>query len=531
MNNLLCACSNGDLQNIKRILADPLLRRSENSRRDNHNWTGLHHAIKKGDFDCVRAMLNSPHVPVYAKTFEGMTALHLACDLPGTSPDVVRLLVEKYPDLIESVNNERVCALHLAIDRNRSDLAKMLIEIGNANVNSVDLDGEYALFYAIRRQNYSLIEYLLHSTNSHVSEVNANNIDPLTLDLHLFRIQPRTRLHFECLQKLAFAYYKESKSVNILINQIFTCIGFRDSEMCNFFLYEFYVKSINNPGYANDLRIICESDSLTDCFKLCLVASLHDTVNPIENSPDPIFCQSYRNWINQTCNNAIFLLFTVIANDMNTYHRIANYWWRIYSDVGTMDSRNSDAVDVLTCNFKLKLPHYFLGDMMCNAEHVYTTNDCLHFILAMSREPANLAINIELLFSKYIVDCIDNNYYLNFNRRLFAFLLVFVTEIYPYGFLCHIESDRHDCNEAFEGTDDICKDIKKYLTLMETIKDEPRKPHTLFNITRTKIREIIFSRENPHGKDLWSLPLPLTLKAKLTYNTIFDLDQSLLENM
>lgn len=527
MDNLLCACSEGNLTNIKRILADPKLRRSENRRRDNHNWTGLHHAIKNGNIECLRELLNSPHVQVTAKTFEGLTALHLACQLPNTSPDVVRLLIEKHPNLVKSVTKENVTALLIAIESNRGDLAKLLIEIGNADVNCEDWDGEYALFYAIRAENYSFAQYLLNSTTTHVTKVNRNGIDPLTLDLHLWQLEERSPLRLDFLKQIACLYFKQSKSIKVLTKHIFTLIDFNDNDLSQIFLEEFYLKSEFNQAYVNDLVKICALP-LIACDKLYLVVSLHESVNPVNGDKhDEIFFERYKHWLEHKHKNPICPLFVLIAEDLPTYYRIAEHWWRIYAQVVCAHLRYNFAVRVLLSSDDAHLPL-----ARRRYQRLYSTDHYLQFIRQLNTAPASFSMNIELLFEYYIKRCLTNNLGFEFfkrTRKIIAVLLAFNKITHPYGFMCYEESLRGECNAAFESTGDICKDLVAYQQLydMISVKKHVSQPITLFSLARTKIRDIMFARSPSQGADLWRLPLPTAIIASLTYNTLLDVDPTI----
>lgn len=527
-DHLLYACAKGDLKTMKGILADTERWRLENECRDNHHWTALHHAVDNGSIECVRLLLDNPtHVPIFAQTFEGQTALHLACERSGTSAELVRMLLEAYPDLVPMQNNEDVCALYLAIERGRDDLTKLIIEVGQADVNNEDLDGEYALFYAIRAQNYKLVVYLLSSTNSHVTKLNANNIDPLTLDLNLFRRQPRSPLHLSCLKLLATKYYQKSHSINGIITQIFTCINHRDSEMCTFFLDCFYLDARFNAEYAAVLQSICAADTLTECFKLYMVLSLHDSVNPMHRSSDATFCQHYSNGLSKIGANVLFALFALTVDDLTTYRQIAEPWWKVYAKVANAVMSNWAAIEVIS-------GHHILWQFvsyMFRGNPEYTTVHFLQFTRELSVVPASRAVKMELLFQQYVSRV--SNHFNSTDRKIMDFLLVFDTATYPHGHLCQDELVRQYCNQTFRDTGDVIKDIKTYQRLIKSWPDQStRSPNTLFNITRAFIRERVFKTtadrrvSSKTVVDLWALPLPLVVKAKLTYNHILlDLDQ------
>lgn len=162
--SLLKHCADGNVTKVKDILVHPKGRRIKVDVRDNHNWTCLHHAVKSGSVECVEFLLAIKELNSAAETFEGETALHIACTVPHISFDIVSMLIEANADLVNFVNNEEVDLLKCAIIRKRLDIVKLLIDNG-APVNKQDLDGDTALHIAAIELQLDVIRYLLYEAH------------------------------------------------------------------------------------------------------------------------------------------------------------------------------------------------------------------------------------------------------------------------------------------------------------------------------------------------------------------------------
>lgn len=162
--SLLKACADGNLHRIKVILRSTKGRHVKVQERDNHNWTCLHHAVKNGNIECVKYLLTIKELDTIAETYEGETALQLACSIPNVPLEMVFILLEANKDLVNFVNNEEVDALQYAIMQKRLDVVKLLIDSG-APANHLDLDGDTALHIASRILETDIVRYLIYETD------------------------------------------------------------------------------------------------------------------------------------------------------------------------------------------------------------------------------------------------------------------------------------------------------------------------------------------------------------------------------
>ena len=114
----------------------------------NSGWGPLHHAAHNGHEDCVKYLGDLEMVDINARTWEGETALFLACkNLPGTKDAVNALLKLKANTNI--VTNEACSALQYAAVKTNPLVTRWLVRSG-ARVNHCNIWGETPLHSAMR---------------------------------------------------------------------------------------------------------------------------------------------------------------------------------------------------------------------------------------------------------------------------------------------------------------------------------------------------------------------------------------------
>lgn len=183
-SNLLEACATGIANTASRILSSSQAKIALEL-RDNHNWTPLHHAVNTNAIDCVRILLSQITIKqIRAESWEGETALFVACKRPGVSIEIINMLLGKDAELLLYVNNEWVSPLQIATDMGRLDIVQVLLEYG-APINHLDSDEESALWYAIRNNNTELILFLVSVPECDLNHRNDRNLDVINLYLHL----------------------------------------------------------------------------------------------------------------------------------------------------------------------------------------------------------------------------------------------------------------------------------------------------------------------------------------------------------
>lgn len=128
---------------------------------DNRGWTSLHVSAANDAFEAVQVLLDFPTTIALAETFEGHTALYLACR-NKCSMRTIHLLLQHGESVAEYASNEMVSPLHVVCCQGRMDAAEALIAAGSI-INLQDYDGDSPLHEAARRGHADLSSVLLHA--------------------------------------------------------------------------------------------------------------------------------------------------------------------------------------------------------------------------------------------------------------------------------------------------------------------------------------------------------------------------------
>ena len=156
----------GDLQSLREVVeaAEPEDERSW-LQVDNRGWTPLHHAAYHGHTELVRFLGQLEVVNIDAQTWEGETALLLACkNLPDTRQVVYWLL--KLSAKVNLTTNEQCSALQHAAVKTDLTVVRWLVRKGGRG-NHSNVWGETALHTAMRKsgqerpERLEVVKYLL----------------------------------------------------------------------------------------------------------------------------------------------------------------------------------------------------------------------------------------------------------------------------------------------------------------------------------------------------------------------------------
>lgn len=128
---------------------------------DNRGWTCLHEAAAHSSLESLKIIMKHPETNLLIETFEGHTALYLACR-NKCSLETIKALLDHIPDIIHYASTEMVSPLHLACSQGRLDLVDMLINYG-ADLHVKDFDGDTPLHDASLSKNPEVVAMLLHA--------------------------------------------------------------------------------------------------------------------------------------------------------------------------------------------------------------------------------------------------------------------------------------------------------------------------------------------------------------------------------
>ena len=77
-----------------------------------------------------------------------------------SEPEELRKILEKYPDLLNSTDDEKNNALHIAVQGGNREIVELLIDKKPDLLNDTNYDGENALHIAVKSGNKGMVEYL-----------------------------------------------------------------------------------------------------------------------------------------------------------------------------------------------------------------------------------------------------------------------------------------------------------------------------------------------------------------------------------
>jgi len=145
-------CSSGDISHLEQTL-----RVCNVDASDKRGNTGLHWAVRYGQAQVIRLLVDKYSANVNAQNADGETSLHLA--VREGRDDIAQYLLQNNADAnIAALDG--TYPLHSAVANNRLELARLLVQYG-AWLECEDMESETPLFYAVRENQLSMVEWLL----------------------------------------------------------------------------------------------------------------------------------------------------------------------------------------------------------------------------------------------------------------------------------------------------------------------------------------------------------------------------------
>ncbi|KAG8138152.1 hypothetical protein E2320_004073 [Naja naja] len=128
-----------------------------NSNSSDNECTPLHLACQKGDFECLKELMEECHARVDLTDKNGETVFHYA--VRGSNPKIIELLGKKATAALDHLNDEGQSPLHLACQLGKEDAVYSLLKI-HAKCNNLGTLG-YPIHTAMKHSQKRCAEILL----------------------------------------------------------------------------------------------------------------------------------------------------------------------------------------------------------------------------------------------------------------------------------------------------------------------------------------------------------------------------------
>lgn len=183
VTSVALAARTGNLDLLSRLLDEGRPAHSS----DNRGWHPLHEAAASGHPDCLSLLAQQDLVNLNWRTFEGETALFLACrHLPDTKSTIHRLL--NLPVSVNRSTNERCTPLQFACVKGEAEVVRWLVRRG-ARLDVANVWGETPVLCAVKKgedssneeeNRLSILKYLIKH-GAKVDVADENKLTPLML--------------------------------------------------------------------------------------------------------------------------------------------------------------------------------------------------------------------------------------------------------------------------------------------------------------------------------------------------------------
>lgn len=342
---LLNACSRGDHEFVAKRLRSLPKSKDLDALVDNHNFNLLHHAVRSRSVDCVRAVLSNANLKKSARTYEGHTALFLAIHM-DCSLDLIKTLIEHYPDYINISNNEHVYPIHEAITKpNSMEIVQVLVETAKEQdvrlIDHVDWDGDNSILLAARANKLDLLRYLVENTPFDVKHENDVGINAFSAICLSETDAPEKTLDF--LYPLMYGDVDEE--IKNLLLPMFLSIN--RGQCIDWFVRKIYLRDSNDlkPLVARVLGMMASGE--LDNRGYYIIMLLHSHLRG--NESEILQLKPSLPLLITFCFEVLFIMF---RKDKDLFHPIAEYFNRHFHFPPYVDS------DAIVTNFRMLVDAY-----------------------------------------------------------------------------------------------------------------------------------------------------------------------------
>lgn len=472
MHRLHVACYSGNLEKVREICTSPT-RNHEISLRDRGNMSPLHLAVSTGDVEIVEYLLEQPAIDVRAEMVGGETALSLACRIQFLPLQIIALLIAKDPEVVHWLDRRSLSPMQKAIACRRSDIIRILIEQGGVDPNLEDKDGCSILFYAVSENDMETLDFLKHETNCNMMHLNKKG-------------------------KTAFETINTKTSWSVTENFVVKLFHYTYSEFAT-------------PMVLGQLLKNCKSTLSMDCVKIAILETFYRSprINPehyelvtrllaVDLHSNEIFKVDELFWLCLPLQNkdvlAQFDENTFVRSKLEIMFRLFMFEREVFDEY----------LPRITGTLSYDRPQSIFYSFSAHSKHI---SDSCHLI-EYFRKVCAFGFNLDVLLN-------DTRTFLERTHYLY------VLQPMARPFIQHPNAqDSLICRHFIET--DSGKDVKRYVSFQKHFKDGTscNDVPTLFNLSRTVIRETVFAAEISPSKKLFnlhSLDIPITVKNRLLY--------------
>lgn len=187
LNKFISACQDGDLEYMQECIR--LMSSDDiNSVCDERRFCAIHHAVRLESIEFIRLLLAVDSIDLRKRTFDGqtplMSALEKYCPI-----EIIRLLIERDPALIDIPNDKGIYPMHRAITIRRSlPIVKLMVETLKQNGlplnDHIEPHGAGSILLAAHCRNSEMLEYLIE--NAPDNELRLRALFVLTRPLSIY---------------------------------------------------------------------------------------------------------------------------------------------------------------------------------------------------------------------------------------------------------------------------------------------------------------------------------------------------------